>query len=95
MVTVLTLMVWNVHGIPFIGASPKDVEVHIERVSPDMFFGQEIPAVLLYTQTYQYVVPAELQGLSPGLLLGLSSRFSDSFRWYMETGADQDVTRRE
>ena len=54
-------------------------------------FSEEMPAVLLHTLTYQYVVPAELQGLSPGLLIALSSRFDDAFRWYLETGSEEDV----
>lgn len=56
-------------------------------------FAEELPAVLLHTLTYQYVVPAELQGLSPGLLVELSSRFDDAFRWYIETGSQDDAVR--
>ena len=56
-------------------------------------FAVEVPAVLLHTLTYQYVVPAELQGLSPGLLVGLSSRFDDVFSWYIETGSQGDAAR--
>lgn len=54
-------------------------------------FARELPAVLLYTPTYQYVVRSDLQGLSPGLLLTLSARFSDVHRWYvkMETKDDE------
>ena len=48
-------------------------------------FAQELPAVLLYTPSYQYVVRADLQGLSPGLLLGFSARFDDAHLWYVET----------
>jgi peptide/nickel transport system substrate-binding protein len=47
-------------------------------------FASELPAVLLYTPTYQYVTPAGLQGLSPGLLFTTSSRFSDVFAWFVE-----------
>lgn len=49
-------------------------------------FAEEHPAVLLYTSTYQYVVPADLKGLSPGLLIGLSSRFNDVSKWFIESG---------
>ena len=56
-------------------------------------FAKEMPAVLLHTLTYQYVVPVELQGLSPGLLIGLSSRFADAFGWYVETGSQDDAAR--
>jgi peptide/nickel transport system substrate-binding protein len=56
-------------------------------------FSEEVPAVLLHTLTYQYVVPADLQGLSPGLLIGLSSRFDDAFSWYIETGSLEDAVR--
>ena len=58
-------------------------------------FSEEMPAVLLHTLTYQYVVPAKLQGLSPGLLIGLNSRFEDAFRWYIETGNEKDAIRTE
>jgi peptide/nickel transport system substrate-binding protein len=60
-----------------------------------VIFGDEMPSVLLHTRTYQYVVPTDLQGLSPGLLIGLSSRFGDAFRWYIETGVEEDVDRTE
>ena len=55
-------------------------------------FARELPAVLLYTPTYQYVHRAELQGLSPGLLFSLSARFHDLHRWFVETetGSDED-----
>jgi peptide/nickel transport system substrate-binding protein len=48
-------------------------------------FAQEFPAVLLYTSTYQYVVAAEVNGLSPGLLVQTSARFRDVQQWYVET----------
>ena len=50
-------------------------------------YAREVPAVLVYAPTYQYVVRAELQGLSPGLLLTLSSRFEDIHRWFAEREA--------
>jgi peptide/nickel transport system substrate-binding protein len=53
-------------------------------------FAQELPAVLLYTSTYQYVVRSDLQGLSPGLLLNLSARFNDAHLWYVERGTEGD-----
>ena len=56
-------------------------------------YAEELPAVLLHTLTYQYVLPANLQGPSPGLLVELSSRFDDAFRWYVETGSQEDATR--
>jgi peptide/nickel transport system substrate-binding protein len=53
-------------------------------------FAQELPAVLLYTPTYQYVVRADVQGMSPGLLLDPSSRFNDIQLWYRETSRGND-----
>lgn len=55
-------------------------------------FAQELPALLLLTPTYQYVVRSDLQGLSPGLLLGLNARFRDAHLWFveMEIRADGD-----
>lgn len=53
-------------------------------------FARELPAVLLYTPTYQYVVRSDLQGVSPGLLLSLSARFEDAYRWYVETETQDD-----
>lgn len=47
-------------------------------------FAQDLPAVLLYTPTYQYVVRSGLQGLSPGLLLTQSSRFEGVERWRLQ-----------
>jgi peptide/nickel transport system substrate-binding protein len=58
-------------------------------------YAEELPAVLLHTLTYQYVLPANLQGLSPGLLVELSSRFDDAFRWYIETGSQEDAVRND
>ena len=43
--------------------------------------------MLLYMPTYQYVVRADLQGLTPGLLSTLSARFSDVYKWYLKNGA--------
>ena len=51
-------------------------------------FARELPAVLLYTPAYQYVVRAGVQGLSPGLLLTLSARFNDIQGWFMERATD-------
>lgn len=51
-------------------------------------FASAIPAVLLYTQTYQYVVTADLQGLSPGLLFTPSARFFGVQRWFIQKGSD-------
>ena len=45
---------------------------------------RQVPAVLLYTPTYQYVVRADLEGLSPGLLTTLSERFSDVDTWHLK-----------
>ena len=53
-------------------------------------YAEDVPAALLYTQTYQYVVRAELQGLSPGLLLSLSSRFDDIHLWFAARDANGD-----
>jgi peptide/nickel transport system substrate-binding protein len=53
-------------------------------------FAQEMPAVLLYTPTYQYVVSSDLRGLSPGLLVSPSSRFDDIHLWYTETETQDD-----
>ncbi len=50
-------------------------------------FASAIPAVLLHTQTYQYVVSADLQGLSPGLLFTPSARFFGVQRWFIEKGS--------
>jgi ABC-type transport system substrate-binding protein len=47
-------------------------------------FAQDLPAVLLYTPTFQYVVRSDLQGLSPGLLLTHSSRFDGIERWRLQ-----------
>ena len=54
-------------------------------------FARELPAVLLYTPSYQYVVRSDLRGLSPGLLLGLSSRFDDVHLWYVQTETPEDA----
>jgi peptide/nickel transport system substrate-binding protein len=45
-------------------------------------YAREIPAILLYTPTFQYVVRAGVQGLSPGLLLGSGSRFQGVHLWH-------------
>ncbi len=60
------------------------------RVFQDVF-ANEVPAILLYTPAYQYVVTDKLQGASPGLLFTTGSRFFDVHRWFLETepaGAD-------
>lgn len=53
-------------------------------------FAQELPAILLSTPTYQYVVRSDVQGMSPGLLFDLSSRFYDVHRWSLESEAPSD-----
>ncbi|OGO50767.1 MAG: hypothetical protein A2148_03480 [Chloroflexi bacterium RBG_16_68_14] len=53
-------------------------------------FARELPAVLLSTPTYQYVVRSDLQGLSPGLLVSLSARFEDVHLWYVEMEVPED-----
>jgi peptide/nickel transport system substrate-binding protein len=53
-------------------------------------FAEEVPALLLHTPTYQYVVSSGLRGLSPGLLTSLSARFDDVHLWYVETEANAD-----
>ncbi len=56
-------------------------------------FAQALPAVLLHTPTYQYVVTSDLQGLSPGLLFTPASRFFDVHRWFLKSessGGDGD-----
>ena len=50
-------------------------------------FARQVPAVLLYTPTYQYIVRADLEGLSPGLLTTLGERFSDVYKWRLKNGA--------
>lgn len=56
-------------------------------------FARDLPSLLLYTPTYQYVVRADVQGLSPGLLLHLSSRFDDAYLWYVEKAERADVSQ--
>ncbi len=53
-------------------------------------FAEGLPAVLLYTPTYQYVVRADLQEVKPGLLFVLSSRFNDVHLWHTETAPNSD-----
>ena len=48
-------------------------------------FSLELPAVLLYTATYQYIVNADVRDVTPGLLFTLSARFHDVQRWSVET----------
>ncbi|MCH7718350.1 MAG: hypothetical protein IIB21_02670 [Chloroflexi bacterium] len=48
-------------------------------------FALELPAVLLYTATYQYIVNADVRDVTPGLLFTLSARFHDVQRWSVET----------
>jgi endonuclease/exonuclease/phosphatase family metal-dependent hydrolase len=38
----ISLLVWNTHALPFIGADPKELAAHIEHLSPDLFLGQEL-----------------------------------------------------
>jgi peptide/nickel transport system substrate-binding protein len=56
-------------------------------------FAQLAPAVLLYTPSYQYVVDADVKGISPGLLLTGDSRFRDVQRWYIKTSSDSNDSR--
>ncbi len=49
-------------------------------------FARELPAVLLYTPSYQYVVRSDVLGLSPGLLTTLSARFADVYKWHVKNG---------
>jgi peptide/nickel transport system substrate-binding protein len=56
-------------------------------------FAQLVAAVLLYTPSYQYVVDADVKGISPGLLLSPALRFRDIQRWYIETSSDGDASR--
>lgn len=51
-------------------------------------YASRVPAVLLYTPTYQYVVRSDVRGLAPGLLTSLSARFSDIHRWFVAEGHD-------
>ncbi len=55
-----------------------------------LVFAQLMPAALLYTPSYQYVVDADVKGMSPGLLHTPSSRFRDVQRWYTETSSRDD-----
>ena len=48
-------------------------------------FARELPAVLLYTPTYQYVVRADVGDVKPGLLFTLSARFQNVHDWFVET----------
>jgi peptide/nickel transport system substrate-binding protein len=51
-------------------------------------YADHVPAVLLYTSTYQYVVRSDVRGLAPGLLTSLSARFSDVHRWFVAEAGD-------
>jgi peptide/nickel transport system substrate-binding protein len=51
-------------------------------------FEREVPAVLLFAPTYEYVVRTDVRGLSPGLLHNLSARFNDVQRWFIETSRE-------
>lgn len=53
-------------------------------------FSHALPALLLNTPTYQYVVTSELQGLAPGLLFSPSSRFLDVHGWFLKTESSSD-----
>ncbi len=48
-------------------------------------FARELPAVLVSTPAYQYVVPKDVQGVQPGLLATLGARFRNVHLWYVET----------
>lgn len=48
-------------------------------------FARELPAVLLYTPTYQYVVRTDMGDVKPGLLFTLSARFQNVQEWFVET----------
>jgi peptide/nickel transport system substrate-binding protein len=50
-------------------------------------FARQLPAVLLYTPMYQYVVRSDVLGLSPGLLTKPSARFTDVYKWNVRNGA--------
>ncbi len=54
-----------------------------------VIFSQVAPAVLLATPSYQYVVDADVRGVSPGLLPTLASRFRDVQDWYVETTSEE------
>jgi peptide/nickel transport system substrate-binding protein len=51
-------------------------------------FAEDIPSVLLHLPTYEYMVDEDVQGLSPGLLLTLASRFEDVHEWFVQPGAE-------
>jgi ABC-type transport system substrate-binding protein len=51
-------------------------------------YAQLVPAVLLYTPSYQFVARSNVRGMSPGLLFAPSSRFRDVGGWYVETTRD-------
>ena len=55
-------------------------------------FARDLPAVLLYAPVYQYLVRQDVQGVSPGLLFTLSSRFYDVHRWFIETASPSNAT---
>ena len=42
MLVELTLLIWNVHGLPFIGASPENVARVLEEHPADAYFLQEV-----------------------------------------------------
>lgn len=58
------------------------------RLFQEIFAGA-LPALLLYTPTYQYVVTADLHGLSPGLLFSSSARFFDAHRWFLKSASSE------
>ncbi len=62
------------------------------RAFEGIFAGDQ-PAVLLYTLTYQYITPAALHEVAPGLLFRPGSRFSDAHRWYLETATAGEGSR--
>lgn len=48
-------------------------------------FAEEIPILLLYSPTYNYVVDRHIQGVEPGVLFSPASRFHNVHLWFTET----------
>ena len=57
------------------------------RAFQEIYAG-DVPAVLLYTPAYQYVVRSDVRGLAPGLLTSLSARFAGVHRWFVTEDDD-------
>ena len=57
------------------------------RAFQEVYAGQ-VPAVLLYTPAYQYVVRSDVHGIAPGLLTSLSARFAGVHRWFVSEDDD-------